>query len=140
MEEGESPEHSQVQAPSKKRKRPAALRKSWHEDTDPNLRKIEPQQNWLARLFRVKPATRFMCLAISKRRARQEVAILLRGWRKYGIEDIEVDQERNIVFARVGSQNCEFCLVRKRSVRCVVKLTNMPKAWPLEKCPSPVRL
>ncbi len=58
-----------------------------------------------------------MCLAISRRRARQEVAILLREWRKYGITDIEVDKERNIVFARVGGYNCElFCL----SPRCGV--------------------
>lgn len=71
-------------------------------------RKIEPQQNWLARLFRVKPAMRHICLGISGRRARQEVAILLREWRKWGMRDVEVDKERNIVFARVGKKNCEF--------------------------------
>jgi len=80
---------------------------SVYEDEDSGVRKIEPQQNWLARLFRVKPATRYICLHISKRRARQEVAILLREWRKYGIKDIEVDKDRNIVFARVSAYNCE---------------------------------
>lgn len=70
-------------------------------------RKIEPQQNWLARLFRVKPSTGHLCLQISCRRARQEVTILLREWRKWGIRDIEVDKERNIVFARVGEKNCK---------------------------------
>ncbi|KAI0403818.1 hypothetical protein F4802DRAFT_271261 [Xylaria palmicola] len=70
-------------------------------------RNIEPQQNWLARLFRVKPATRYICFSISRRRARQETAILLKEWRQYGIRDVEVDKERNIVFARVGQPNCK---------------------------------
>ncbi|KAI2639393.1 hypothetical protein GGS21DRAFT_428270 [Xylaria nigripes] len=68
-------------------------------------RNIEPQQNWLARLFRVKPATKYLCFSISRRRARQEMAILLKEWRKYGIRDVQVDKERNIVFARVGPKN-----------------------------------
>ncbi|KUI74470.1 putative serine/threonine-protein kinase HSL1 [Cytospora mali] len=68
-------------------------------------RKIEPRQNWLARLFRVKPAMRYLCLQISRRRARQEVTILLREWRKWGMRDVEVDKERNIVFAKVGKKN-----------------------------------
>ncbi|KAH8880165.1 Pkinase-domain-containing protein [Thozetella sp. PMI_491] len=88
---------------------PSRGRSLWRDDgeVDPSRtnRKIEVQQNWLARLFRVKPATRHLCFAISKRRSRQEVAILLREWRRYGIRDIEVDKERNIVFARVGSKN-----------------------------------
>ncbi|KAF3769394.1 hypothetical protein M406DRAFT_44514 [Cryphonectria parasitica EP155] len=70
-----------------------------------NARKIEPQQNWLARLFRVKPAMRYLCLQMSCRRARQEVTILLREWRKWGMRDVEVDKDRNIVFARVGKKN-----------------------------------
>lgn len=78
------------------------------DNADIVARKIEPQQNWLARLFRVKPAMRYLCLQISRRRARQEVAILLREWRKWGIRDVEVDKERNIVFARVGKKNCEY--------------------------------
>ncbi|KAI0548523.1 hypothetical protein F4679DRAFT_550819 [Xylaria curta] len=69
------------------------------------MRNIEPQQNWLARLFRVKPATKYLCFSISRRRARQETAILLREWRQYGIRDVEVDKGRNIVFARVGRPN-----------------------------------
>lgn len=78
------------------------------DNADVVARKIEPQQNWLARLFRVKPAMRYLCLQISRRRARQEVTILLREWRKWGIRDVEVDKERNIVFARVGKKNCEY--------------------------------
>ncbi|KAJ4416918.1 serine/threonine-protein kinase gin4 [Gnomoniopsis sp. IMI 355080] len=76
-----------------------------NEESTSSARKIEPQQNWLARLFHVKPATRYLCLQISSRRARQEVTILLREWRKWGIRDVEVDKERNILFARVGKKN-----------------------------------
>lgn len=79
-----------------------------NEENSAGARKIEPQQNWLARLFHVKPATRYLCLQISSRRARQEVTILLREWRKWGIRDVEVDKERNILFARVGKKNCEY--------------------------------
>ncbi|TLS22057.1 uncharacterized protein PpBr36_09212 [Pyricularia pennisetigena] len=75
------------------------------DDAESAERMIKPQQNWLARLFRVKPATRAVCLSISRRRARQEVAILLRDWRKYGIRDVEVDKKRNVVFARLSSKN-----------------------------------
>jgi len=74
---------------------------------NPRTRLIEPQQNWLARLFHVKPATRFICFSVSKRRARQEIASLLREWRKYGARDIVVDKERNVVFGRVGPRNCK---------------------------------
>lgn len=77
-------------------------------DSDSGVRKIEVHQNWLARLFRVKPATRHLCFTILKRRSRQEVAILLREWRQYGIKDVEVDKERNIIFAKVGGKNCKF--------------------------------
>ncbi|RGP68057.1 serine threonine- kinase domain [Fusarium sporotrichioides] len=69
------------------------------------IRNIEVKQNWLARLFRVKPAIDHICMTISRRRARQEVTILLREWRKYGIRDIQVDKQRNIVFAQVADKN-----------------------------------
>lgn len=48
-------------------------------------------------------------MMLSRKRARQEVAILLREWRKrrYGIKGIQVDKERNIVFARVAAKNCK---------------------------------
>ncbi|KAK0615794.1 hypothetical protein B0T17DRAFT_496622 [Bombardia bombarda] len=78
---------------------------SGYRDDAVGTRKIEVEQNWLARLFRVKPATRYLCFGITKRRARQEIAILLKDWRKYGIKNVEVDKERNIVFARVGAKN-----------------------------------
>jgi hypothetical protein len=92
---------------SKESKTFGHARHSGWSESDGGIRKIEVQQNWLARLFRVKPATRHICFAILKRRARQEVAILLREWRKYGMKDIEVDKARNLIFVRVSARNCK---------------------------------
>lgn len=71
-------------------------------------RQIEVRQNWLFRLLRVKPVQRHMCLVLPPQRARQEMAIQLRQWRSYGIRDVEVDKQRNIIFARVSANNCTF--------------------------------
>ncbi|EXF81500.1 hypothetical protein CFIO01_10323 [Colletotrichum fioriniae PJ7] len=78
--------------------------KSWN-DSEKGARTIAVHQNWLARLFGVKPATSYVCLVMSRKRARQEMVILLKDWRRYGMRDIQVEKERNIVFARVGAQN-----------------------------------
>ncbi|KAI6778943.1 serine/threonine-protein kinase-like protein [Emericellopsis cladophorae] len=87
-------------------KRPANTKVNWRDSTATDgSRSIEVKQNWLARLFRVKPATDYLCMSISRRRARQEVTILLREWRRYGIRGIQVDKERNIIFGRVGAKN-----------------------------------
>ncbi|KAH8684631.1 hypothetical protein BGZ60DRAFT_548313 [Tricladium varicosporioides] len=72
---------------------------------DPRGRQIEPQQNWLAKLFKVKPNARFICFSVSKRRARQEITTILREWKRYGIKDIQIDKQRNIVFGKVGAKN-----------------------------------
>ncbi|KAG5918448.1 hypothetical protein E4U42_006846 [Claviceps africana] len=70
-----------------------------------STRNIEVKQNWLTRLFRVKPATSYLCITLSSKRARQEVVILLREWRRYGMRGIQVDKQRNIVFAKLGARN-----------------------------------
>ncbi|TVY35656.1 Serine/threonine-protein kinase [Lachnellula subtilissima] len=72
---------------------------------DPRARQIEPQQNWLAKLFHMKPASKFICFSVSRRRARREITTVLRDWRRYGIRDVQVDKERNIVFGKVGATN-----------------------------------
>ncbi|KAH0596785.1 hypothetical protein MHUMG1_05093 [Metarhizium humberi] len=68
-------------------------------------RHIEVKQNWLTRLFRVKPATGYLCMTLTCQRARQEVVILLRDWRRYGIRIAQVDKQRNIVFGRLRAKN-----------------------------------
>lgn len=74
---------------------------------DPRVRQIAPQQNWLAKLFNVKPASRYLCFCVSKRRARQEIGRVLKEWKRYGLEDVQVDKDRNIVFGRVALGNCQ---------------------------------
>ncbi|KAK1965673.1 Pkinase-domain-containing protein [Colletotrichum sublineola] len=102
------PEYEESSSP---KQRPAIQHKTGRQsakgckDSDRAVRNIEVHQNWLARLFGVKPATRHACLVISRKRARQELVILLKSWRRYGMGDIQVDKERNIVFARVGAEN-----------------------------------
>ncbi|OAA62507.1 serine/threonine-protein kinase [Niveomyces insectorum RCEF 264] len=91
---------------------------SYDEDDGSSIRKIDPQQNWLSKLFRVKPARRHLCLEISQRRARQDIAALLGEWRAYGICDVEVDKERNVVFARVASYN--YLGIREVSFACEI--------------------
>jgi serine/threonine-protein kinase HSL1 (negative regulator of Swe1 kinase) len=86
---------------------------------NPRTRQIEPQQNWIARLFHVKPAMKYICFSISKRQARREIATLLREWKRYGTKEIVVDKERNIVFGRVGAKNCEFSIIYKILTFCI---------------------
>lgn len=72
---------------------------------DPRARQIAPQQNWLAKLFKVKPVSKQLCFTVGKRRARQEIARVLREWKRFGLEDLQVDKDRNIVFGRVALRN-----------------------------------
>ncbi|KUJ23507.1 Pkinase-domain-containing protein [Mollisia scopiformis] len=72
---------------------------------DAGTRQIAPQRNWLAKLFHVKPAARYLCFSVSQRTARKEIVIVFRDWKKYGMRDIQVDKRRNVVFAKVGPKN-----------------------------------
>ena len=77
------------------------------QSVDARARQVAPQQSWLAKLFHVKPVVGFLCFNLSQRRTRREITFLLKDWKRYGIRDVQVNKERNIVFARVGAQNCE---------------------------------
>ncbi|KAJ6443984.1 CAMK/CAMKL/GIN4 protein kinase [Purpureocillium lavendulum] len=76
-----------------------------HDSGSGSIRNVAVKQNWLTRLFRVKPATSYICMTLSRKRARQEITILLREWKRYGMTAIQVDKQRNIVFARLGAKN-----------------------------------
>lgn len=69
-------------------------------------RQIEPQRSWIAKLFNVKPAMKFICFSVSKRKARQEIVKILREWKRYGIRNVQVDKDRSVVFGRVAVKNC----------------------------------
>lgn len=109
----ESDEDSAIEA-----QRLSYLRRSKVEDRKP--RQIEPQRNWLAKLFNVKPATKYICFSISKRKALQAIGGILKEWKRYGIRNVQVDKERNIVFARVAARNC--------------KLIHSQELWHTEHC------
>lgn len=75
---------------------------------DLKSRQIAPQRSWLAKLFNVKPASKYICFSVSKMRARQELVTILKEWKRYGIRDVQVDKNRNIVFGRVAAKNCKY--------------------------------
>lgn len=83
-------------------------RRAKMKQTEVEPRQIATQRNWWARLFHVKPAKRYLAFTVSKHRARRELANLLREWKKYGVRDVIVDSQRNMIFARIGPKNCKF--------------------------------
>ncbi|TQS35366.1 hypothetical protein Golomagni_04215 [Golovinomyces magnicellulatus] len=82
----------------------ASDRLSMDQEND-KFRLVAPQRNWWAKLFKIKPIVRFICFSISKKRARLETLNLLREWRRFGIQDIEVDKRRSIITGQVGVEN-----------------------------------
>ncbi|KAL4940270.1 hypothetical protein BDV06DRAFT_230465 [Aspergillus oleicola] len=61
--------------------------------------------NWLARVFNIKPAVRVVALNTSKIKGRKEVYKMLHEWKEYGIEDIQLDKANSIIYGRVGESN-----------------------------------
>jgi serine/threonine-protein kinase HSL1 (negative regulator of Swe1 kinase) len=70
-------------------------------------RQILPQRSWIAKLFNVKPLVKYICFTVSKRKARREIVKVLKDWKRYGIRGVQVDLARNVVFGRVGAENCK---------------------------------
>lgn len=70
---------------------------------------IQINQNWFAKFFHFKPASRVLMLQISKAKARKEIVKKLKEWRKYGIRDVVVEKRAggDVIRARVDAQNCE---------------------------------
>ncbi|KIX09476.1 uncharacterized protein Z518_00556 [Rhinocladiella mackenziei CBS 650.93] len=68
---------------------------------------IETCQNWFAKFFRIKPASRVVCLQIRKGKARKELLKCLRDWRKYGLKDVVAERRDggDVVRGRVDASN-----------------------------------
>ncbi|EXJ78734.1 CAMK/CAMKL/GIN4 protein kinase [Capronia coronata CBS 617.96] len=68
---------------------------------------IEVSQNWFAKFFHIKPATRMICLQINKGKARKELVKILKDWRKYGLRDVVAEQRggADVVRGRVDACN-----------------------------------
>ncbi|KAK1145820.1 serine/threonine-protein kinase gin4 [Aspergillus melleus] len=72
-------------------------------------------QNWFARVFQFKPATRVIALDTSKIKGRKEVYKILREWewKQYGLVDVSMDKSNNVIHGRVDEVN----LLRLRPVK-----------------------
>lgn len=71
-----------------------------------NRRRSVANQNWFARVFHIKPATRVIALNTARSKGRKEVYRLLREWRKYGMENVHIDKNNNnVVHGQVGEVN-----------------------------------
>ena len=72
---------------------------------------VRISQNWFARFFHVKPASKLICISTSKAKARKEVVKILKDWRKYGLRDV-VSEKRpgsgDLIRGRVDVMNCEY--------------------------------
>jgi serine/threonine-protein kinase HSL1, negative regulator of Swe1 kinase len=70
---------------------------------------IHISQNWFAKFFHVKPATKLITLSVTKARARKEIVKVLKDWRKYGLRDV-VSEKRtgrgDLIKGRVDDMNC----------------------------------
>ena len=64
-------------------------------------------QNWFARVFQIKPASRVIALNTSKVKGRKELYKMLREWEDYGMEDVYLDKNNSVVHGRVGAANCQ---------------------------------
>lgn len=64
-----------------------------------------PERSWFARFFKMKPAVHILCFNISRGRARQELVILLKEWKRHGIRDLQYSRENNTITARVDKIN-----------------------------------
>lgn len=79
---------------------------------------IEISQNWFAKFFHIKPASRVICLQVGKHKARKELVKILKEWRKYGIKDVVSERRTggDVVRGRVDMSNCESSLLLVRVV------------------------
>ncbi|KAI2787156.1 hypothetical protein POX_f07519 [Penicillium oxalicum] len=74
-------------------------------------------QNWFARVFQIKPASRVIALNTSKVKGRKELYKMLREWEDYGMEDVYLDKNNSVVHGRVGAAN----FLRLREVEFVAE-------------------
>lgn len=77
--------------------------------TSAGTRAVHINQNWFARFFHIKPASRLICLCVSKAKARREIVKILRDWKKYGLRDVVTERSNggDLISGRVDSMNCK---------------------------------
>ncbi|KAJ5595539.1 uncharacterized protein N7459_001747 [Penicillium hispanicum] len=62
-------------------------------------------QNWFARVFQIKPASRIIALNTTKVKGRKEVYKMLRDWKDFGMENVYMDKNNSIVHGQLGELN-----------------------------------
>ncbi|KKK12033.1 hypothetical protein P175DRAFT_0442907 [Aspergillus ochraceoroseus IBT 24754] len=76
------------------------------EYSSPRKSRLEGKnQNWFARVFQFKPATRVIALNTSKVKGRKEVYKMLCEWKQYGVQDIHLDKPNSIIYGKIGESN-----------------------------------
>ncbi|KAJ4369149.1 serine/threonine-protein kinase gin4 [Neocucurbitaria cava] len=65
----------------------------------------EMQMNWLSRFLHIKPASQILCFHIGRGKVRQDLVRLLRDWQRFGVRDVSLDRETNVINARVDKNN-----------------------------------
>ena len=63
-------------------------------------------QNWFARVFQLKPATRVIALNTSTTKARKYIHKTMREWKKWGMEEVYLDKDKRVIYGSVGEVNC----------------------------------
>ena len=71
---------------------------------------IQINQNWFAKFFHIKPASKVLILQLSKVKAKKEIMKLLKEWRQYGLRGVVAENRDvgTVIRARVDAQNGEF--------------------------------
>ncbi|PYH71125.1 serine/threonine-protein kinase [Aspergillus vadensis CBS 113365] len=62
-------------------------------------------QNWFARVFQLKPATRVIALNTSTTKARKYIHKTMREWKKWGMEEVYLDKDKRVIYGSVGEVN-----------------------------------
>jgi hypothetical protein len=68
----------------------------------------EVQMNWLSRFLHIKPASKTLCFQVGRGRVRQDLDRLLRDWQRFGVRDVNLDRNNNVINARVDKSNRKY--------------------------------
>ena len=73
-------------------------------------RSVQISQNWFTKFLHIKPASKLICISMSKAKARKEVVKILKEWKKYGLRDVVSESQPgsgDMVRGRVDAMNCK---------------------------------
>ncbi|ERF74729.1 hypothetical protein EPUS_04898 [Endocarpon pusillum Z07020] len=76
-------------------------------ESSSSARPVHINQNWFAKFFHIKPASRVISLSVSRAKARREIVKILRDWNKYGLRDVISERSGggDLIRGRVDSMN-----------------------------------